>query len=272
MKYKAIALDLDGTLKSSDKKILPETKKVLMNLANKGIVIILASGRPTQGMIGEAKELELATLGGYVLSFNGARVVNQKTKEIVCDKVFSKDLVRSVYNQGKKYHLSVLSYLDDKIVTEDVEDEYVQYEASLNYMEIKEVDSFVESIHQSVNKILLTGKPEYVENVLDDFKSPFEDTLSVYRSAPFFIEVMDQGVDKASSLDIVLKSLKIKPKELIAFGDGYNDISMVRYAGMGVAMGNGVDEIKAIADTITDDNDHEGIANYLKRLQKEGEI
>ncbi|MFV0394968.1 MAG: Cof-type HAD-IIB family hydrolase [Coprobacillaceae bacterium] len=272
MKYKAIALDLDGTLKSSEKTILPKTKELLMDLAKQGIIVILASGRPTQGMVAEAKELELETLGGYVLSFNGARVVNQKNKEIVYDKIYSKDLAHQVYERGKEYNLAVLTYIKDKIITEDIDDEYVQYEATLNHMEIEKVDDFKATVNESVNKVLLTGKPEYVESILDDFKEPFINNLSVYRSTPFFIEVMDQGVDKASSLDVILKSLNISKEELIAFGDGYNDLSMIRYAGLGVAMGNSVDEVKAEADYITDSNDNEGIFNCLKQLQEKGEI
>lgn len=272
MKYKAIALDLDGTLKSSNKKILPETKKILMDLAKQGITIILASGRPTPGMVEEARELQLASLGGYVLSFNGARIIEQKSKEIVYDKTFSKELAHQVYRCGKEYGLAVVTYLDDKIVTEDGNDEYIQYEAMLNAMEIKQVDSFITNVQQNVNKVLLTGKPEYVAKIVDVFQQKFTSDLSVYRSTPFFIEVMDQGVDKASSLDILLKSLGIKSEELVAFGDGYNDLTMIQYAGLGVAMGNSVAEVKDTANYITDSNDEEGIANCLKLLQEKGEI
>jgi len=272
MKYKAIAFDLDGTLKSSNKQILPETKRMIIELAKKGVIIILASGRPTYGMVEEAKELELSFLGGYVLSFNGARVIEQKSKKVIYERTYSSQLAHQVYQRAKEYNLTVLSYIDDTIITEDTSDTYVQLEASLNKMPIKKVDSFVESINQNVNKVLLTGHPEYIEEVLASFKEPFRNKLAVYRSMPYFIEVMDQGVDKASSLDMLLHSLGIKQEELVAFGDGYNDLSMLRYAGLGVAMDNSVEQVKEVADYITDSNDNEGIANCLKKLQEKGEI
>jgi Cof subfamily protein (haloacid dehalogenase superfamily) len=272
MKYKAIAFDLDGTLKSSDKKILPETKKIIIELAKKGVIIILASGRPTYGMIEEAKELELSSLGGYVLSFNGAKVIEQKSKKVIYNRSYSSVLAHQVYQRAKEYKLAVLSYIGDTIISEDTDDEYVQLEASLNKMPIRRVESFVDTINQEVNKVLLTGKPQYIEEILTTFKEPFINKLSVYRSTPYFIEVMDEGVDKASSLDVILKSLDIKQEELVAFGDGYNDLTMIRYAGLGVAMDNSVQDVKEVADYITDSNDNEGIANCLKKLQEKGEI
>ena len=97
MTYKLIALDLDGTLKSSDKKILPKTKAILQKLAKQGIVIVLASGRPTAGLYAEAKELDLDKTGGYLLSFNGAKVVDYRTKEIVYQKVYDAKTAHKTY-------------------------------------------------------------------------------------------------------------------------------------------------------------------------------
>lgn len=272
MKYKAIALDLDGTLKSSKKQILPETKRMIIELAKRGVIIILASGRPTYGMAEEAEALELSSLGGYVLSFNGARVVDQKSKRVIYERTYSSKLAHQVYLRAKEYKLAALSYINDTIISEDTDDEYVQQEAELNNMPMKAVESFVKSVNQDVNKVLLTGQPEYIEKILTSFKEPFSNKLDVYRSMPYFIEVMDKGVDKASSLSVILKSLDIKQEELVAFGDGYNDLTMLRYAGLGVAMGNSVKDVKEVADYITDSNDNEGIANCLKKLQEKSEI
>ena len=105
-----------------------------------------------------------------------------------------------------------------------------------------------------------------LHSILDDFKKPFGDELSIYRSAPFFVEIMAQGIDKAASLDRLVKHMGIKREEVMAFGDGYNDLSMIEYAGMGVSMANGVDEVKENADFVTLSNDEDGIAYALEKL------
>lgn len=272
MKYKAIALDIDGTLKSSDKKILPKTKEKLIELSKKGVTIILASGRPTPGLEAEAKELEFYKYGGYLLSFNGAKVVNFQTKEILYEKVFDKAIAYMIYRHAKKFHLGVCTYKNQDVLSEDVEDEYIAYEAKLNRMKLKHVDSFINSVDDSVNKVLLTGKPEYVAEIIDEFKRPYGTSLSIYRSAPFFIEVMAKNIDKARSLEKILEYLGYTKDELIAFGDGYNDLSMIEYAGLGVAMENAVEEVKQRANCVTRSNDEEGIYEILNELEIRGEI
>lgn len=272
MKYKLIALDLDGTLTSTDKQILPKTKEILQNLANQGVTIVLASGRPTAGLYREAEELKLAQNGGYLLSFNGAKVVDYQTKEIVYEKVYDAKTVHSVYDRAKEYNLAVMTYTDELIITEDETDEYVMVESKINHMPLKHVDDFKGAVDFSVNKVLLTGKPEYAGAIVEEFKAPYGDSLSIYRSAPYFIEVMAQGIDKAASLQALIDNLNIKQSEVISFGDGYNDLSMIEFAGMGVAMANAVDEVKQRADYITLSNDEEGIYECLKMLQEKGEI
>ena len=245
MTYKLIALDLDGTLKSSKKQILPKTKAILQELAKKGIVIVLASGRPTAGMYNEANELELDKLGGYLLSFNGAKVINYQNKEIIYQNVYDASIAHNVYDRAKEFNLAAMTYTDELILTEDDYDEYVLIESDINHMPIKHVD---------------------------DFKVPFEDTLSIYRSTPFFIEVMGKNIDKAASLQRLIEHLGIKQDEVICFGDGYNDLTMIKFAGLGVAMANSVDDVKKHANYVTLSNDEEGIYECLKILSEKGEI
>ena len=165
-----------------------------------------------------------------------------------------------------------MTYTDELILTEDDNDEYVIIESEINHMPIKHIDSFKETVNFSVNKVLLTGEPDYAKRIIDEFKEPYGESLSIYRSAPFFIEVMAQGIDKAASLQMLIEQLGIKQEEVISFGDGYNDLSLIEFAGMGVAMANAVDEVKQRANYITLSNDEEGIYECLKMLSGKGEI
>lgn len=271
MKYKLIALDLDGTLKNSQNNISQKTKEALMKCQELGIKIVLASGRPTPGLRHESNELQLKENDGYILSFNGAKVHSEKTGEVIYEKVLSVSQAQEVINRAKQFNLAPMTYLNNDLVSDECDNHYVIGEAKLNDMPIKNVDNLCEFVDFSVNKVLLAADPDYVANVLEDYKSVFND-LSIYRSAAYYIEIMAQNIDKAASLDCLVNHLGISKEEVIAFGDGYNDLSMIEYAGCGVAMGNAVDDVKAKANYITLSNDEDGIAYMLSQLIKEVEF
>lgn len=266
MNYKLIALDLDGTLKNTKNKITPKTREALIKAQENGVKIVLASGRPTPGLRHEAKELELDKFGGYLLSFNGAHVSDYKTKETIYEQTLTIEEAKKAYDRAKEYNLACMTYENNIVVTEDDEDEYVKVEGNINDIAIVKVENWKMNLKNPIHKVLLTGKPEFVASIIDEFKEPFGDSLSIYRSAPFFIEIMAEGIDKAASLDRLAKSLGIKQEEVMAFGDGYNDLSMIEYAGMGVAMNNAVDGVKARANYITLSNDEDGIAYALDKF------
>lgn len=266
MKYKLIALDIDGTLKKSNNEVSKVTLDALMTAQKKGVKIVLASGRPTYGMRHDAKALKLDEFGGFLLSFNGARVASVSDDKPIHFKTLSVDDAKAIYDRAQEFNLACMTYGADCIITENDNDQYVQVESNINDIPIKKVEDFKASLTGPVNKLLLTGDPDYVASILDEFKAPFGDNLSIYRSAPFFIEVMTAGVDKAAAMEVLKNHLGIEREEIIAFGDGYNDKPMIEYAGTGVCMANGVDELKAASDYITLSNDEDGIVHALKEL------
>ncbi len=266
MNYKLIALDLDGTLKNSENKITPKTREALIKAQELGIKVVLASGRPTPGLRHEAKELELDRFGGYLLSFNGAHVSDYQTKETIYEQTLTIEEAKKAYDRAKEYNLAVMTYENNEVVTEDEKDEYVLVEGNINDINIKKIEDFKANLKDPIHKVLCTGKPEYVATIIDEYKEPFGDTLSIYRSAPFFVEVMAQGIDKAASLDRLASKLGIKQEEVMAFGDGYNDLSMIEYAGLGVAMANAVDGVKERANVVTLSNNEDGIAYMLAKV------
>ena len=201
--YKLIALDLDGTLTDKNKNILEETKQELIKLANKGIVIVLASGRPTAGIFKEAKELTLDKVGGYLLSFNGARVLDYQTNEVVYEQTLSPEVAHEMYDRAKYFGLSPLTYNPTEIISEDIGDHWIQLESFTTKMNIHHVHDFKSFVDFPVNKVLITGEPDYVATIIDEFKAPYEGKMSIYRSDPYFIECMANGIDKAAYLDVL---------------------------------------------------------------------
>ena len=154
--YKLIVLDLDGTLTNAKKEITLRTKQVLLRIQQKGMKIVLASGRPTYGIIPLAEELELSKYGGFILSYNGGKIVDYKTKKVLFEMILPSDVIPHLYRASKEYGTAILSYKDKSILTEHPEDKYVLIEANLNKMNIERVDSFTHALNFPVVLIRLS--------------------------------------------------------------------------------------------------------------------
>lgn len=267
MTEKILVLDIDGTLTTSEKNISPETKKGIMAIQERGHLVMLASGRPTPGMMRYAKELELEKYGGYLLSFNGARIINCRTGEIVFQKVLPKQVIPGLYRFAIEHDLGLMTYFGDYIVLGTRSDEYVEIESRINGIPVRQVNDFVNFVDFDVNKCLMTAPPEKAEKCEKLLQEKYKDSLSIYRSEPFFIEIMPKHIDKATSLDRMLETVGLKREDAICCGDGYNDISMISYAGVGVAMKNAREEVKQVADYITEKtNDEDGLLDVIGKF------
>lgn len=260
---KMLVLDIDGTLTNSQKEITLETKRAINLIQERGHKVMLASGRPTPGMRRYAEELQLEKYGGYLLSFNGGRIINCRTGEIVFQKMFPQTLIPKLYHFAKENDCGILTYIGDRIISGTRLDEYIAIESRINGMPVQEVDNFLDFVDFDVNKLLMTADGDRAEKYVEILNEKYGDRISVYRSEPFFIELMPQGVDKASSIDRMLSTVGMTRENIICCGDGYNDVTMIEYAGVGVAMANAQDKVKEKADYITKSNDEDGIVQVI---------
>lgn len=263
---KVLVLDIDGTLTNSNKEITPETKRGIIEVLKRGHKVILASGRPTSGMRKYAKELELEKYGGYLLSFNGGRIINCKSGEIIFQKSLPRTTIPGLFRYARANDLGIVTYLGNQIILGTRPDQYIELESRINDMPIKKVDNFINYIDFDVNKCLLTAPPEIAENYEQELQDLYGNILSIYRSEPFFIEVMPRNVDKAASLEFMLSSVGLTKENAICCGDGFNDLTMIKYAGLGVAMGNAQEKVKAAADFITKSNDENGLVTVINKF------
>lgn len=265
MTYKILVLDIDGTVTNSEKEITPKTLEAIIHIQKRGHKVVLASGRPTPGIRQVAKQLKLEENEGYILSYNGAKVIDCKSEEIIYQKVLPKNMIPILYKEAIDHNLGIISYDNDVVIAGTKIDQYIEKEAAINQMPIKKVDNFTEYITYDVNKCLMTGEPTYLAGVEKELNEKYGDRLSIYRSEPYFLEIMPQNIDKAHSLEKLLEYLKLKQGNMIAVGDGYNDLSMIEYAGLGVAMENAQEVVKKSADYITRSNDEDGVAHVIKK-------
>lgn len=264
--YKMIVLDLDGTLTNRDKIITPRTKNALMEAQERRKVVVLASGRPTYGITALADELHLDQYGGYVLSYNGGVITDWRTKETVFERKLPVEANAKILALAKQERVDILTYEGAKIITENPDCPYVKKESQVNHLKVQKIENMEEYLTFAVPKYLMLDDGDYLAMVEPRVKAALGKNFSVYRSEPYFLEIMPRGIDKARSLTRLLELLAIEQEEMIACGDGYNDLSMIEFAGLGVAMENAVLPVRKAADYITYSNNEDGVGHVVERF------
>ncbi|MFV0465286.1 MAG: Cof-type HAD-IIB family hydrolase [Lachnospiraceae bacterium] len=266
MNFEMIVLDLDGTLTNSNKIVTERTKDALIQAQYIGKKVVLASGRPTGGILKLADLLKLDEFGGFVLSFNGARILNYATGEVISNQVLPAEMTADMMEDAKALEVGLLTYNDSEIIVGYGDNEFIAKEAFINQIPLRKAEDFVKVIDFPVNKFLMAAEPAKILTAMKYMSEKYKNTLNVFRSEPFFLELMPKDIDKASSLKLLAGKLEIPMERVICCGDGYNDISMIKAAGLGVAMANAQQEVKAAADYITGSNDEDGIRDVILKF------
>ncbi len=265
MKYKALVLDLDGTLMTSNNQITAKTRDAIIKIQQSGVKIILASGRPTHGLLKATEILALKKYGGYLLAYNGGRIIDVKNNKIIFDSYLDLRTINDLFDQSRKLNTHLLAYTDNFIITQDY-DKYIMIESQINDLPVVKVSDFKTEVKEKSVKCLMTGDDLHLANVEKIMKETYQNRLSISRSMPYFLEFMSEGIAKGNCLKILLDYLKIDKDEVIACGDGYNDINLIEAVGFGVAMANGCQPIKEKAQYITLSNDEEGITHVIEKF------
>ncbi len=264
--YEIIVLDLDGTLTNRDKVITPKTKKALMEIQERGKKIVLASGRPTDGVMPLARELKLEKYGSYILSFNGGMITNCRTGEAVFSRLLPVEANAKIIGLAEEERVTILTYDGHTLITNDAESPYSKLENKINSMEVRQIDDLKSYVTYPVPKFLMMDDGDYLAMVEPRVKAAMGKNFSIYRSEPFFLEILPRGIDKAQSLARLLEILGLDKERMIACGDGYNDLTMIKFAGLGVAMENAVLPVRKAADYITMSNNDDGIAHVVEKI------
>lgn len=276
MAIRLIFLDIDGTLTNSKKEITPKTLQALLQAEQQGVRLVLASGRPSKGLEKFSDLLQMEKYEGYFVCNNGSMIKDAKTQEVLFNQPMSVEETRSVLRHLKNFpEVRAMIEDGDYMLVENVYHNYItlngkpfncmDYEAHSNHFLLHEERDLSAYVDFPVNKILTFSDPEYLQAHHTEMAAPFKDTLSCMFTSAFYFEYTAKGIDKAKSIETVFTKLGYTPEEMIAFGDGQNDAGMLKYCGIGVAMGNAIDEVKAIADEVTLSNEEDGIAHTLMK-------
>ena len=266
MKYKLLVLDVDGTLLNDAKEISKRTLAALLKIQQMGVRIVLASGRPTYGLLPLAKSLELGNYGGFILSYNGCQIINAQNGEILFERRINPEMLPYLEKKARKNGFALFTYHDDTIITDSSENKHIRDEAELNNLRVIKEEEFSSAIDFAPCKCMLVSDDEEALVGLEDhWKRRLNGALDVFRSEPYFLEVVPCAIDKANTLGALLEALNLTRDEVIAIGDGVCDVTMIQLAGLGIAMGHSQDSVKACADYVTASNEEDGVALAVEK-------
>lgn len=267
MQKKLVAVDIDGTLVTDTKELLPETKADIHRFIENGGVFVLATGRPTPGIRRYVAELDLVRLGGYVISYNGARIFDLKNGKLLFQKNIPLNCYSRIFDAAEQLGLALTGYKNDLAVTQKANDRYFVMETSINGLEICRVPDLKTEFTYETPKFLITGEPDFLSDAEVKLRSMLSDLpLTVFRSEPFFLEITARGCDKGTAILQLAEELHLRQDETMACGDGFNDVTMLQSVSFGVAMQNAQLPAKQAAQYITDSNNENGVGKALRQF------
>jgi Cof subfamily protein (haloacid dehalogenase superfamily) len=260
--YKLVAADMDGTLLDSNGGISAKTIAAIKKAAEKNVIFTVCTGRPIQGV---EKYSHALSLDVPFITYNGAMIVMGRSKEIIYQQDVEPEDARSVLKIARELGTTFIVWSNNKLYASTLNDKVHSYK-QLSGVEPIKIEDDEMLVKQGITKLLWINTPEELTHYQDLLKSRLSDSISYYTSKPTFLEFVNSKVSKAVAMEKLGEHFGIRREEMIAVGDGYNDLSMIEYAGLGVAMENAPDEIKAKADFVTLSNDNDGIAYLLEKF------
>ncbi|WP_339183668.1 sugar-phosphatase [Oceanobacillus sp. FSL W7-1293] len=265
--YKLVAIDIDGTLLNSRQEITKEVKDAIQAAIKKGVRIVLCTGRPIFGVNPFIEQLELNNENDFVITFNGAFVQNTQTKEVVVQNDLTYGDLNDLYELSKTLD-SPMHYFDlnNMYTPNKMINLYTIYEAHSNRLPIyyRPMAETPEDI--VIPKVMFVEEETRLDRIIENIPDTFKEKYMMIKSTPFYLEILHPMVSKANAIKQLAEKLSIKKEEIISIGDGGNDLSMIEYAGCGVAMGNATPAVKAAADFQTLSKDENGVAYAIEKL------
>lgn len=262
---KLIAIDMDGTLLNEKKEVSDENKAAIKEAVNKGVKVVICTGRPCEGIYNTLNQLEHDKERQYAISFNGTIIKNiTEGTSIRVGGLQGEDL-HYLYDISKELNVNIHAFIDGQGLVAPKASEYTDLEANANGITYDIIDFNKIDRNEEIVKIMMVDSPEILEKVIEKLPKEVYEKYTVLRSAPYFLEFLDPKVDKGAGVKKLAETLGIEREEVMCIGDAENDLAMIKFAGIGVAMENAVDTVKEVATYITDTNDNSGVAKAIKK-------
>lgn len=265
MSIKLVAIDIDGTLLNSDRKLTDVVAHTIKKASDLGIKIVLTTGRPTLGVLDLVQELGLENDHSYMITYNGAVIQNAGTKEVMLEHALPFDDYLDIELLSRKLniHLHAQDYDNMYTANKDISP-YTINEAFLTgipliYQPISEMTPSINII-----KAMMIDDESILDQAIAQIPAHYHDTFAMVKSAPYYYEILNKKATKGNAVKELSELLGLKPEHVMSIGDNENDLTMIEFAGTGVAMGNAVQSVKDIANKLTKSNDEHGVAYAIE--------
>ena len=281
--YKLIAIDIDGTLLNSKSELTERTCNALKKASDKGIYVILTSGRMSSIIKNFCNEIGA---NKFLIAENGASIVDLQTNEIIYKNYMPKEIVLQIVDLCIENNIYYMVYTDKELIVKDLKHMALffnkqNYNPNARIRTVHAGRDYIESLDDNFTKMMICDEDRSVYNAIVNklSKNPYIDVTPVPHISSkkivvgeeektieySYADIAEKGTNKWTTIEKIMNRLNIKQDEVIAIGDNTNDIMMVKNAGLGVAMGNGIDSIKEVADVVAKSNDEDGVAEIVEK-------
>ncbi|MCW8330272.1 sugar-phosphatase [Photobacterium sp. SDRW27] len=264
--YKLVALDMDGTLLNSQKEISVRTKQAITEARAQGVHVVLASGRPLEGMADYLAQLEMTSESDYVLSYNASLVQRVESKQIIHKLIMQGSDAKNIASLAHDFGVHVHAFSPTRGLITPENNTYTSHESTINGVEVTELDFAELDNDEEIIKVMMVADPEILSAAIAQLPASLYEQYTIVQSAPFFLELLNPRSNKGAGVAMLAEHLNIDASEVICMGDAGNDHHMIKYAGLGVAMGNATEDTKALANLITASNDDDGVAKVIEEF------
>ncbi len=264
---KLVAIDMDGTLLSSAHNVSPLNRKALKIANDKGIKVVLCSGRRIHNLLDYAKDLGIDGDEGFVVGNNGAGAMRIGDNKVVYKNFLTAVEAKRIAEVCDRVNANYTVHTFDAAISPR-DNIYSKYEAGLNGIDLTIMHPKTLSDETMVTNILVLDEAEILDGYEKTIMDAFSDKYRIIRTMPMYLEIMKKDVSKFSGIMAVAELFGIRDNEIMSIGDAPNDLEMINYAGIGVAMGNAQKTVKDAADYITRSNDEDGVAYAMNRFLK----
>lgn len=256
-------MDVDGTLLDSNEKISERTRQTINRAIDKGIIFTICSGRPVQGVLPIIRELKLKEDMPFI-SYNGAMIVAGAEGEVIYERPLSAENARRIFKLGQDFGTTVMVWTGNRLYANRL-DERAEIYGIQSRVSPQLAENTDDLLKNGATKLLWYDETEVINKYLLRSREILGAQIDINTSKPYYLEFVDARASKAIAMKKLGKYLGIARREMIAVGDGLNDISMIEYAGLGVAMGNSNPEVIEKADFVTLSNDNDGVAYVIEK-------
>ena len=267
--YKLVAIDMDGTLLSSSHQISEKNREAIIKAMDKGVKIVLCSGRTINSLLTFTSELGVLGEEEYVVGHNGAAAMRIIDQEYIYENSLTGKEAKEIAAVCDGVNANYTIYTFDEAMTPK-DNPHGRYEADLNSMSLKIRHPNTIHDEEKIAKVLIMDDEDVLDSYVGVIKKHFEEKYNLVRSLPIYLEIMRKEVNKMSGIMAVANLHGIKESEIIAIGDAPNDLEMIEGAGLGIAMGNAQEIIKDASGYITKMNDEDGVAYALNKYLQLG--